>query len=134
MDSEKFYRGLWVVAGIFNVIGGLAIFIFADTVFGTIGKSTPVPPLYYQAWIAMFATIGIGYWIVALDLYKNRGMVIIGIIGKLAFASLCFYNAIAYPGQIPPVLIGAAVADVTFVLFFWRFLGFQKKGLEAQGG
>jgi hypothetical protein len=134
LNSEKFYRGFWIVAGIFNVIGGLGIFIFAEALFGTVDKSPPVPPLYYQAWIAMFATIGIGYWIVALDLYKNRGMVYIGIIGKLAFASLCFYNAIAYPGQIPPFLIGAAVADVTFVLFFWRFLGFQKKGLQSQGG
>ena len=37
MNSEKFYRGFWVVAGIFNVIGGLAIFIFAETVDQEVG-------------------------------------------------------------------------------------------------
>ena len=131
-NNERFWRGLWVVAAAFNVIGGLGILLFADAVLGTVDQSMPEPPLYYQAWIAMFATIGIGYWIVSRDLYKNRGIVYIGIIGTLWFASLCFWNAYAYPGQSPPLLILAATVDVSFVFFFWRFLSFQKQGPPPQ--
>ena len=104
--GETFYKRMWFIATFYNVVGGIGIFILGPWVFSLAGEAVPTPPLYYQAWIAMFATIGVGYWFVYRDLSKNRDVIIMGIIGKLAFATLCLIN--------------------TFV-YCWKFLDFQKK-------
>jgi hypothetical protein len=126
--GETFYRRMWFLATLYNVVGGILIFIFAGPVLGSAGQPVPEPPLYYQAWIAMFATIGVGYWFVYRNLYQNREIVIMGIIGKLAFATLCLINTFAYPGRIPLIFTLAALGDLTFAFFFWKFLSFQKQG------
>jgi hypothetical protein len=141
--GETFYRRMWFLAMLYNVAGGILIFIFVAPVLGSASISQPVPepPLYYQAWVAMFATIGIGYWFVYRNLYQNRDIVIMGIIGKLAFATLCLFNTFTYPGRIPLIFTLAALGDLTFAFFFWRFLSFQQQaktqmaaGEAAHGG
>ena len=126
--DETFYRRMWFMATLYNIAGGSLIFIFAPQLFSMAGEALPIPPLYYQAWIAMFATIGVGYWFVYRNMYNNRDIVIMGIIGKLAFATLCLINTFVYWGRIPFVFTLAALGDLAFVFLFWKFLGFQAKG------
>jgi hypothetical protein len=126
--GETFYRRMWFLAMLYNVAGGILIFIFVGPVLGSAGQPVPEPLLYYQAWVAMFATIGVGYWFVYRNLYKNRDIVIMGIIGKLAFAILCLINTFVYAGRIPLLFTLAALGDLTFAFFFWKFLSFQEQG------
>jgi len=104
------------------------LFIIAATnwVFGRQNLTPPHPPLYYYAWIALFMTFGIGYYMVYLNMYANRNIVILGIIGKLAFAAVFLYNMWAFKGEVPTFFLIPVVGDLVFVVLYWMFLRFAQ--------
>ena len=76
--------------------------------------------------------IGIGYWIVSLDVTRNRGLVWLGILAKLfdvVAISLRAANGIARPLALLP-----AAVDGAFVVLFVLFLrtGIGKKAGEPR--
>ena len=72
-------------------------------------------------------TFGIGYYLAFRDPYANKNLVILGMIGKLAFAAIFICSMIVFPGQIPMVFLIAVIEDVIFVVLFGMFLNFAKK-------
>jgi hypothetical protein len=64
--------------------------------------------------------LGIGYYWVARDLSKNRAIVKLGVIGKLAVFSIVMGHAIR--GDIPYALALPAVIDLMFAILFLEFL------------
>ena len=69
-----------------NIAGGVAILLLPDVLFTRQGLPEPQPPLYYQSWIALFMIFGVGYYMVSRNLHENRAIVVLGMVGKLAFA------------------------------------------------
>jgi hypothetical protein len=61
------------------------------------------------------------------DPYANKNIVILGMIGKLAFATIFIGNMIVSPGQIPTFFVIPVVGDVIFAVLFEMFLNFAKK-------
>jgi len=53
--------------------------------------------------------------------------VILGIIGKLAFAAAFIYNLVAFSGQVPRLFLIPVVGDLVFVVLYWMFLSFAKR-------
>ena len=98
--GDRFYKPMLFVAAVWNVIGGAFIIFRSDWIFGREGLSVPAPPLYYYAWIALFMTFGIGYYIVWRNPFANTNIILLGIIGKLAFSAVFLWNMLAFPGQI----------------------------------
>ena len=86
-----------------------------------------MPPAYFHAWIALFMVFGIGYYMVYRDMYSNKNIVILGIIGKLGFAIIFAYNMIAYRNQVPMFFLIPLIGDLVFVVLFWAFLNFARK-------
>src|SRR3990172_6630105 len=84
------------------------------------------PPAYYYSWIALFVTFGIGYLMVYRDMYKNKNIVILGIIGKFSFSVIFIYNMINYMGQIPLIFIVPVIGDLVFFVLFSKFLLFAR--------
>src|SRR5713226_9321714 len=99
--GEGFYKKMFLFGALWNVVGGAFIAVATPWVFSTAGLRPPDPPLYYYSWIALFVTFGIGYYMVYRDMYGNKNIVILGIIGKLAFAIIFIYNMITFRGQVP---------------------------------
>jgi hypothetical protein len=120
--SGRFYRRMFLVAAGWNLGGGAFIVIATRWIFSSAGLQPPQPPLYYQAWIALFVTFGIGYYWVARDLERHRDIVKLGIIGKLAFAGIFIANLVVFKGQAPRFFLIPVVGDLVFVVLFWMFL------------
>lgn len=125
--SEKFYRRMFLVASLWNLIGGVAIILLTDWIFSGIYLKPPQPPAYYQSWIALFMTFGVGYYMVYRSMYTNKNIVVLGIIGKIAFSVIFIGNRLIYSDQIPSVFLIAVVGDLVFVILFWMFLRFANK-------
>ncbi len=70
---------------------------------------------------------GIGYYMAFRDPYGNKNIVILGMIGKLAFAAIFIRSMIAFPGQIPTYFLIAVIGDVIFAILFGMFLSFAQR-------
>jgi hypothetical protein len=125
--TERFYRNMFLIAAIWNVGGGAVIVLLARWIFSMSGVSFPEPPAYFHSWVALFVVFGIGYYMIHRDMYANKNIVILGIIGKLGFAVVFAYNMIAYPNQIPLFFLIPMIGDLIFVGLFWAFLNFARK-------
>ena len=120
--SENFYRRMFLIGAIWNILGGLAIILLTGWVFASGNLEPPHPPPYYQSWIALFMTFGIGYYMVYRDMYANRNLVILGMIGKLAFSVIFLAHMAVFKGQIPNLFLIPVIGDLIFVILFWKFL------------
>jgi CDP-diglyceride synthetase len=125
--SELFYKRMFLIGALWNVLGGAFIVFATNWVFALDGLAPPSPPLYYQAWIALFLTFGIGYYLVYRDMYRNTAIVALGAVGKLAFSVVFVYNMASYPGQVPRFFLIPVIGDLVFVVLFLMFLKFARR-------
>jgi hypothetical protein len=124
--GELFYRRMFLTGALWNLLGGIVLIIFAPWIFGTAGLVPPHPPLFFHSWIALFMTFGIGYYMVSRNPYPNKNVVVLGMVGKLAFSVIFVWNLRAFEGDVPPVFLIAVVGDLVFVILFGKFLGFAR--------
>ena len=122
--TETGYKRMFFIGALWNFVGGAFIILATRWVFDTAGLAPPSPPLYYYAWIALFMTFGIGYYLVSRDLYRNRDIALLGAIGKFVFAMVFIWNFVAYSGQVPRFFLFPVAGDLVFVVLFVMFLRF----------
>ncbi len=125
--GEKFYKRMFLIGAIWNIAGGVIIVALTGWVFSTANLDPPDPPAYYYSWIALFVVFGIGYYMVYRNMYENKNIVILGIIGKLGFSVIFICNMIFFWGQIPSLFIIPIAGDLVFVILFWAFLSHARK-------
>ena len=125
--SESFYKRMFLIGAIWNLLGGVLVLVLTDWIFASAHLPLPDPPSYYQSWIALFMTFGIGYYMAFRNPYANKNIVILGMIGKLAFAAIFTGGVIVFPGRIPMLFLIAVIGDVIFAVLFGLFLNFAKK-------
>jgi hypothetical protein len=125
--DEAFYKKMFLVGALWNVAGGALIVWLTGWIFAAAHLSPPEPWAYYYSWIALFVTFGVGYYLVYRDMYGNKNLVILGIIGKLGFAAIFIAGMISEPGTIPRLFLIPVIGDLVFVWLFWRFLMFARQ-------
>src|SRR5215469_13794646 len=97
--GDHFFKRMFLLGALWNVLGGAFIVIATPWIFSRAGLRPPEPSLYYDSWIALFVTFGIGYFMVYRNPDANKNIVILGIIGKLAFSVIFIGTMIEFPGQ-----------------------------------
>jgi hypothetical protein len=130
--NQRFYRIMFLIGAIWNLAGGVLILLLTDWVFTSAGLKPPSPPAYYQGWIALFMTFGLGYYMVYRDMYGNKGIVVLGMVGKFLFAVVFAINMLRYPGQIPLLFLIPMIGDLVFVVLFGMFLNFARPHQSPQ--
>ena len=118
---------MFLVAAVWNVGGGAVIAGCAGWIFSRAGLSPPEPPAYFHSWIALFMVFGVGYYMIYRDMYSNKNIVILGIVGKLGFSIIFAYNMITYPKKIPLFFLAPLLGDLVFVALFVAFLSFARR-------
>jgi len=125
--TESFYRTVFLIGAIWNVAGGVFIVVFTGWIFKLSGLTPPDPPNYYQSWIALFTVFGIGYYLAYRDMYLNRNIILLGMIGKVAFAADFIIDMLIYKGQIPVFFLVPVIGDLVFAVLFAGFLVWVRK-------
>ena len=126
-STEKFYRAVFLVGALWNFAGGIFVIVMTGWIFKLSGLTPPDPPNYYQSWIALFMTFGIGYYLAYLDMYLNKNIILLGMIGKVAFAADFIIDMLIYKGQIPAFFLIPAIGDLVFAVIFACFLVWVRK-------
>jgi predicted acyltransferase len=121
------WRLLFVLAAAFNFAVGLAMFFAPAAVMG--GAAVPPSMLLVSRTAALLiATFGVGYAMVAWAPRDHRGIVVLGIIGKLSLVVMV--AMMAARGQVPMSTAALVGGDLLFVLLFAAFLGRTRKHLR----
>lgn len=116
-DSRRlYYRWLYGIATVYDVVLGIIFLFFARWAFETLDilESYPVEG-YIQLIGAFVLVLGIGYFMIWRgDLWTNRDLVAIGALYKLAYTGVGFY--IAATAEAPHWIFvwGFGVADALF--------------------
>lgn len=137
---ERYYRTLFWIAAVYDLSLGFVFLFFADPAFELLDAADELPEFTgYVSLIAAFLfVIGIAYVFMAVgDLRRNRDLIAIGILYKLAYAAVAvYYWAI---GSYPHIVFVAAfgVADIVFFVLMaecWWHLGHLGHRREASPG
>ncbi|MBM2825062.1 MAG: hypothetical protein HW402_726, partial [Dehalococcoidales bacterium] len=93
LDNEKPYRILFLIAALYDFILGFVFFAFMGFFFEDIFK-LPLPnyPAFFQAAAAFVFAMGVGFYFVYRNMYRNIDIVKLGIIFKLVYTGLAFYH------------------------------------------
>ena len=124
MNKESLYKGLFLVAGLYDFILGAFFFFFYVSIYGYFGITLPNHPEYVQAPALFIVILGIMFFYIYRNMYKNVDMVKIGILSKAAYSGLAFYHHLAT--SLPVVFVVFAWFDLAFLILFVTFLRFAK--------
>lgn len=116
--KEKYYRSLFTVAALYDILLGLTFTFFHGRAFEALGIGDKLPPFsgYLTLLGAFVLVLGIAYALISRgDLQRNADLILIGAIYKLAYAAAAFYYWAA--GSLPHVAF-AAVFGVADAIFF----------------
>jgi hypothetical protein len=129
--KEKYYRGLFYVAALYDAVLGITFTFFSARVFAALGISDKLPAFggYLTLLGAFVLVIGAAYFLIARgDLARNVDLILVGTLYKLAYAGTAFYYW--SQGSLPHVAFGAlfGVADAAFcVLMAECYWSLEKK-------
>lgn len=134
-SRERYYRGLFLVAAIYDLVLGIVFTLFYQPAFEMLDV-TPPESGYIPLLGSFLFVIGVAYYLIWRgDLARNRDMIFVGTLYKLAYAAiaLIFWAM----GDIPHVAFAAVfgLADVVFFILMlecWLFLGRQARAGETQ--
>ncbi|NVM04173.1 MAG: hypothetical protein HWN67_17710 [Candidatus Helarchaeota archaeon] len=126
MEKDNYYKYLFLIAALWNIILGTLFFLMSITDPSAVFPTEIIIPSLFpiHGLISLVIAYGIGYFLVSRDIDQNHGIVIIGIIGKL----LIFLCSVVYYGlgelQLLNLLIG--IGDLIFACLFIEFLIYKK--------
>lgn len=119
MEKRKYYKIIFMIDAVKAWL--LAIMAYAMGA-GDIGLEGT---MYFNGFMMAVIVVGIGYFIIGLDIDKNHGLVITSIIIQAAvFMFFTYYFAI---GVAASLQFGAGIIDLIFAILFTEFLLNYKK-------
>ena len=115
---KKYYKILFLIASVYDVFLGIVFTFFYKLTFKLLGISEALPEFggYISLIGAFLLVIGVAYYLIYRgELVKNRDLIMIGTLYKLAYCAVAFfYFAI---GEIPHMLFLGLFGVVDFIMF-----------------
>jgi hypothetical protein len=117
MSRLSYYKGLFLLAAIYDLILGLVFIFFSRSAFNLIGIPDKLPEFtgYLSLIGAFLFVIGIAYFLIYRgDLQKNLDLILIGLLYKIAYCSIAFYYTLI--GDIPHIIFFALFGVLDFIM------------------
>jgi uncharacterized membrane protein HdeD (DUF308 family) len=114
---EKYYRSLFTIAAVYDVLLGITFTFFPARAFAALGIGEKLPAFGgYLALLGAFVLVlGIAYFLIARgDLKRNADLILVGALYKLAYSATAFYYW--SQGNLPHIAFAAlfGVGDAVF--------------------
>ncbi|MFN8545268.1 MAG: hypothetical protein U0807_13825 [Candidatus Binatia bacterium] len=119
MSNDGFWRRLFAIAAVFNLVAGLPPLLAPAQALQAFGMAPLPEHLFVRTTSALVLTFGLGYWLVSRDLAR-RELVWLGIVGKLGVVVL--FGHAWLRGVLPLGAAAIGFGDLLFALAFATFL------------
>ena len=121
LRNEKAYRYLFLIAALYDFILGFIFFTFLRFFFEDLFRIPyPLYPAFFQAAAAFVFVMGVGFYFVYRNMYRNIDIVKVGITFKLFYTGLAFYHV--FVKGMPWIFSVWGFLDLIFIVFFIFFL------------
>lgn len=114
--KREWIRPLFLVAAAYDLVLGLAFVVAFKPVMTAFNIELPNHDAYVQLPAAMIAIFGIGFWFVARAPERNRDIIKLGIMLKLAYSGIIL--AWYAKGMMPTMWVPFAFVDLVFMATF----------------
>jgi hypothetical protein len=134
MDNKQntFFKVLFIIAALWNLIGAYFGYFNTAYTFNSFFGRELVDPLFYTVYQGAWGTTLVyffGYSIAAYNPVKHTGIVIVGGIGKIAYAIKLLQLYMA--GIANPIVLIVIIGDFIFsALFLYYFLVLYKMNIR----
>jgi len=112
----EWVKPLFVVAALYDLVLGTVFALGFKIILPRFGVPLPNHDAYLQLPAALIAIFGIAFWFVARDPARNRDIIKLGVLLKLAFSGIVLAHYAR--GTMPPMWVPFAVADLVFMAAF----------------
>ena len=120
MTGLGLYRKFFLFAALYDGLLGLAFLLFYPRIYAWFGITLPNHPGYVQLPALFIAIMGLADYYVYRDMVRNRDIVKIRILMKLAYSLSCFYHY--FFGSLPTLWLNIAMFNVVFLVPYFLFL------------
>lgn len=132
--KEKYYRGLFLIAAIYDFLLGIVFTFFHARAFEALGIREQMPQFggYLSLLGAFVFVIGVAYYLISRgDLQRNLDLILIGVLYKLAYCTIALYYALI--GNVPHLIFVAVfgVADMIFFVLMAECYIFLRKAVRT---
>jgi uncharacterized membrane protein HdeD (DUF308 family) len=132
--KEKYYRSLFLIAAVYDVVLGIPFTFFPARAFDALGIREKLPAFggYLTLLGAFVLVIGVAYFLISRgDLRRNVDLILIGTLYKLAYSATAFYYW--SQGNLPHIAFAAlfGVADAIFFVLMAECYWFVKKETKS---
>ncbi len=122
-------RVLFLIASVYDLVLGLAFAWGFKTIYPRFGIELPNHDAYVQLPGYLIAIFGIGFLFVAFNPAKNRPLIFLGILLKLAFTGVALGHW--FSDGIPTIYTVFAILDLIFAALFLSALLTMKRGATS---
>lgn len=125
MKKDLFFKNLFLIAAVYDFVLGILFFFFYKSILNYFNIPVPEIPAYLQMCAAFVIAIGMGYYFVYKNLYKNIDLVKLGIVYKFAYSFVVIYFYLT--GLDYLIFLILAICDIIFMILFIWFLVYANK-------
>ena len=126
--NDKVTKPLYMVAGVYDGILGIAFLLFPLAIFAMYEVEPPNHEAYVQFPALLLIIFAVMFFQIARDPVKNRGLILYGCALKVSYCSMVFwYQATS---DIPEMWVPWAWADLVFLVLF--IITYRNLGRPAQ--
>ena len=126
--KREWIRPFFMIAAAYDIILGVVFLVAHPAVYAQFGVTLPNHPGYIQFAAAVIAIFGIGFWYVARAPERNRDIIKLGVLLKLAYSGVVL--GWWFQGEMHTMFVPFAWIDLTFMLAFIAAL----RALPASSG
>jgi len=114
--KREWLRPFFVVAALYDIVLGALFLVAPGAIYARFGVTPANHPAYVQFAAAVVLIFGIGFWFVAQAPERNRDLIKLGVLFKVAYASVVL--GWWFQGQMPGMFVPFAWIDVAFIAAF----------------
>jgi hypothetical protein len=126
MKSMALVRGLFIVAGLYDGVLGLAFLLAGPALFNRFGVAPPNHFGYVQFPALLLVVFALMFFAVAARPQANRNLIPYGILLKLCYSGTVLYHWLN--GGVPGMWKPWVFADLVFLaLFLWAYAAIPRR-------
>ena len=115
-SRERYYRGLFGVAAVYDTVLGVIFLFFGRWAFDVLDIADKYPEGGFLHLIGAFVLVlGVAYWFIFFgDLWRNRDLIAVGTLYKLAYTAVGVFITLTAEAPHALFIWGFGVADAVF--------------------
>lgn len=114
--KREHVRPLFRLAALYDIVLGLVYGLAYRTIYAKFAIALPNHDAYVQLPAALILVFGVGFWFVSRAPGRNRDLIRVGVMMKLAFSAIVFGHFLL--GSIPTMWVPFAAIDLLFAIAF----------------